>query len=53
MDSLSIQKTHYKDMTVFALATAGVKGNAIRSGIDEGAFYEPGTVNIIILTNMR
>ncbi len=53
MDSLSVVKTRYKDMTAFALVTAGVKGNAVRAGVDEGLFYEPGTINIVILTNMR
>jgi iron complex transport system substrate-binding protein len=53
MDSLSVVKTRYKNMTALALVTAGVKGNAMRAGVDEGLFYEPGTINIIILTNMR
>lgn len=42
----------YKDISLCALATAGVKSNAIRASRDEGLFYEPGTINIIILTNM-
>ncbi|AFM26015.1 adenosylcobinamide amidohydrolase [Desulfomonile tiedjei] len=53
MDNLSIQRTDYKDMVVYALVTAGVETNAICSSVDEGKFYEPGTINIIILTNMR
>jgi ABC-type Fe3+-hydroxamate transport system substrate-binding protein/adenosylcobinamide amidohydrolase len=53
MDNLSVQKTEYKDMVVYALVTAGVETNAIRSAVDEGRFYEPGTINIIILTNMQ
>jgi len=53
MDNLSVQKTQYKDMVVYALVTAGVSSNAIRAGVDEGCFYEPGTINVIILTNMR
>ncbi len=53
MDNLSIQRTGHKDMVVYALVTAGVETNAIRSAVDEGKFYEPGTINIIILTNMR
>lgn len=53
MDNLSVQKTQYKDMIVYALVTAGVSSNAIRAGVDEGCFYEPGTINVIILTNMR
>lgn len=53
MDSLAVVKTEYKDMKVFALDTAGVKGNAMRAGVDNGVHYEPGTINIVLLTNMR
>ncbi|MGC8659477.1 MAG: adenosylcobinamide amidohydrolase [Desulfomonilaceae bacterium] len=53
MDSLAVGKTEYKDMKVFALVTAGVKGNAMRAGVDEGVSYDAGTINIVILTNMR
>jgi ABC-type Fe3+-hydroxamate transport system substrate-binding protein/adenosylcobinamide amidohydrolase len=52
MDNLSIQTQTYKDMKVYALVTAGVTGNALRMSKDTGSFYEPGTINIIILTNM-
>ncbi|MGB6067573.1 MAG: adenosylcobinamide amidohydrolase [Desulfomonilaceae bacterium] len=53
MDNLSVQKMQYRDMIVYALVTAGVKGNAMRASVDEGRFYEPGTINVIILTNMQ
>lgn len=53
MDNLSLQKQVFKDMVVHALVTAGVEANAVRAGTDTGGFYEPGTINIIILTNMR
>lgn len=53
MDNLSIQKQTFRDIVVYALVTAGVKSNAVRMSSDEGAFYEPGTINIIIMTNMR
>ncbi len=53
MDNLSIQSKTYKGMKVYALVTAGVMGNAVRMSKDTGAFYEPGTINIIILTNME
>jgi iron complex transport system substrate-binding protein len=53
MDNLSVQKVKHNDMTVYALVTAGVKGNAARASIDEGKYSEPGTINIIILTNMQ
>ncbi|WP_304511643.1 adenosylcobinamide amidohydrolase, partial [Desulfobacula sp.] len=53
MDNLSIQTQAYKDMKAYALVTAGVMGNAVRMSKDVGAFYEPGTINIIVLTNMK
>ena len=53
MDNLAVAKTHYKEMTVYALVTAGVCGNAVRMGTDSGDYYEPGTINMILLTNMR
>lgn len=53
MDNLSVQKAQREDMIVYALVTAGVKGNAMRASVDEGMFYEPGTINVIILTNLQ
>ena len=53
MDNLSINHKKFKSMRVYALVTAGVKSNAVRMSADEGKYYEPGTINIIILTNMR
>lgn len=53
MDNLSIVREAYKDLVVYALVTAGVKSNALRASKDTGSFYEPGTINIIILTNAR
>jgi ABC-type Fe3+-hydroxamate transport system substrate-binding protein/adenosylcobinamide amidohydrolase len=53
MDNLSIQKQIYKDLTVYALVTAGVETNAVRLSKDEGRYYEPGTINIIILCNRK
>ncbi len=53
MDNLSVQKMQHRDMIVYALVTAGVETNAIRASVDEGRFYEPGTINVIILTNMQ
>lgn len=53
MDHVSIQKRQYKEMVVYALVTAGVGTNAIRSGTDTGTFYEPGTINILVLSNMQ
>lgn len=53
MDNLVIKKERFRDMEVYALVTAGVKSNAVRMSRDEGRFYKPGTINIIILPNMK
>lgn len=53
MGNLSVQKKSFKEMSVYALVTAGVETNAVRMSMDKGRFYEPGTINVIILTNMR
>jgi iron complex transport system substrate-binding protein len=53
MDNLSVTQKRFKEMKVTSLVTAGVLSNAIRMSKDTGAFYEPGTINIIILTNMK
>lgn len=52
MDHLSVQRQQFKEMVVYALVTAGVSANALRTSRDAGGFYEPGTINIIVLTNM-
>ncbi|MEW6077134.1 MAG: adenosylcobinamide amidohydrolase [Thermodesulfobacteriota bacterium] len=51
MDHLSARKKTYRDLTVWALVTAGVSSNAMRMSADEGLYYEPGTINIILLAN--
>ncbi len=53
MDNLAVVKMSYREMTVYVLVTAGVCGNAVRMGTDSGNYYEPGTINMIVLTNMR
>jgi len=53
MNNLSVSRQDFKEMTVFALVTAGVTSNAVRMGRDTGNFYEPGTINVLLLTNMR
>ncbi|MCP4020710.1 MAG: ABC transporter substrate-binding protein [Desulfobacteraceae bacterium] len=53
MDNLCVETVQYKDMKVTALVTAGVLSNAVRMSKDTGLFYEPGTINIILLTNMH
>ncbi|SDU32093.1 adenosylcobinamide amidohydrolase [Desulfobacula phenolica] len=53
MDNLSVKTKVFKEMKVVALVTAGVMSNAVRMSKDTGDFYEPGTINVIIMTNMR
>jgi iron complex transport system substrate-binding protein len=53
MDNLSIKLETFKEMQVYALVTAGVQSNAMRMSKDEGLYYEPGTINAIIMTNMK
>jgi len=53
MDHLAVIHKQFKGMKVYALVTAGVKSNALRMGKDEGKYYEPGTINIILLANMK
>ncbi|MBM4289108.1 MAG: adenosylcobinamide amidohydrolase [Deltaproteobacteria bacterium] len=53
MANLSVQKTQFKDIEIYALATAGVESNALRLSQDEGRYYEPGTINVIVLSNYR
>lgn len=53
MDHLSVQQASHKDMSVHALVTAGVRSNALRMAKDKGRFYEPGTINILLLANMK
>ncbi len=53
MDHLSVRKQSFRDMTVYALVTAGARSNAMRAAKDTGGFYEPGTINILVMTNMQ
>ncbi|MCP4630668.1 MAG: adenosylcobinamide amidohydrolase, partial [bacterium] len=53
MDNLSIKQAGFKELKVYALVTAGVKSNAMRMSRDQGNYYEPGTINMIIMTNMK
>jgi ABC-type Fe3+-hydroxamate transport system substrate-binding protein/adenosylcobinamide amidohydrolase len=53
MDHIAVIHKQFKDMKVYALVTAGVKSNALRMGMDEGKYYEPGTINMILLSNMK
>ena len=51
MDNLAMEEATFKDLTVHALVTAGVRSNAVRMSRDLGKFYEPGTINILLLPN--
>ena len=53
MDHLSVKTVSFRDMQVYALVTAGVTSNALRMAEDAGGYYEPGTINILVLTNMK
>lgn len=53
MDNYSSKTVSFREMSVTVLATAGVCSNAMRMGKDTGDFYEPGTINVIILPNMH
>lgn len=52
MDHLSVQRKSFRDMTVYALVTAGAGSNAQRAAKDTGRYYEPGTINMVVMTNM-
>ena len=51
MDHLAVGRAEFQEMQAVALVTAGIKGNAMRMGTDHGDYYEPGTINVILLTN--
>ncbi|MCK5312763.1 MAG: adenosylcobinamide amidohydrolase [Desulfobacteraceae bacterium] len=53
MNNLAIKKESFKALEVYAFVTAGVSSNAMRMGRDKGNYYEPGTINIIIMPNMQ
>ena len=53
MDHLSIQRQAFREMTVYALVTAGANSNALRAAMDTGGYYEPGTINIVLMSNMQ
>jgi adenosylcobinamide hydrolase len=59
MDNLAVCETSYQEFKVCCLATAGAKGNALRTGVDVASYVEragnfastAGTINVILLTN--
>jgi adenosylcobinamide amidohydrolase len=57
MDNLAVVTRRHGPLTVTVLATAGAKSNAIRTGVDAGAYIEgeepAGTINIMVLANIE
>jgi iron complex transport system substrate-binding protein len=53
MDRLVIRRQSFNAITVYALVTAGAGSNAQRASRDTGSYYEPGTINILVLANVR
>lgn len=53
MDHLAVGQAEFRDLRVWAYVTAGVAGNAVRMSQSTGFYYEPGTINILLLTNMK
>ncbi len=51
MEHLSVQSAQAQGLKAVALVTAGAAGNAMRMAADQGEHVEPGTINIILLTN--
>jgi adenosylcobinamide hydrolase len=60
MDNLAVCERSFQEFTVCCLATAGAKGNALRTGVDVASYVERnghfmracGTINIILLFNV-
>lgn len=53
LDNLAVKSVSHQDLTITALVTAGAEGNALRVSRDVGAYYKPGTINIIVLSNRK
>ncbi len=60
MDNIAFAKESFEDIVVWAAVTAGVLGNAMRAGVDEGHWLKKdgkwvhvGTINIIVFVNKR
>ena len=59
MDKLAVCEKSYEEFKVCCLATAGAKGNALRTGVEIASYVERpghfvstvGTINVILLTN--
>ena len=53
MANLAVERAGYQGMEAYALVTAGAMSNALRAAAEAGNYLEPGTINMIILTNRR
>ena len=51
MNNLSVQRRAGDGLEVYALVTAGAMHNALRIAAEGGAYREPGTINILVLSN--
>jgi adenosylcobinamide amidohydrolase len=59
MDNAAVHEDAYQEFKVCCIATAGAKGNALRTGVDKANYLERygkfipalGTINLILLTN--
>ncbi len=53
LNNLAQRTEVYKDLEVTALATAGVRGNAMRMSRDTGFYSSHGTINVLVMTNRK
>ncbi|MCD8351032.1 MAG: adenosylcobinamide amidohydrolase [Planctomycetaceae bacterium] len=53
MNNLAVSVRESDELTAVVVATAGVESNAVRLSKDIGRYVEPGTINIILMTNRR
>jgi adenosylcobinamide amidohydrolase len=53
MNNAVVKTASYRDMTATVIVTGGVESNALRTSRDAGAWYEPGTINILVMTSHR
>ena len=53
MDNLAVATKRFKDLSVTAFVTAGVRGNAMRFSKDQGYYISHGTINIIVAVNRK
>ena len=53
LECLAVERAADQGLTAYALVTAGVASNAMRASRDRGLYREPGTINVIVLTNRR